>query len=576
MKQPAEHAVVWRHDLSERQKTEPPVALVRWLQRALAAPMTHADSESARMAGLLRLVILLTAALTCLLSLGAALGSNVPRRAIFLAIFWWPVLGVMWYLLRRGRVRLVAFALPVLFFVALAAVNISLGTIRTPTAGVYVFWVILVGMLFRLPGILLATVASSAAIGSLIVAENLGLLPAPNYSVGITQWINYTGLLVLTAVMVHYGDRITQQALREAEREIEKRTQTEQALRQRETLLEKIGQMAHIGAWRVDLAAGQPIWSPETCRIHELPEGHRPSMEEALSYYTPDSRQVISDLIARCTREGVPWDVKLRMVTATGRPIWVRALGEVELDQGRPVALVGALQDITFEHQSSETLARYEQVIETASDCFYIADLDDGLRVLHVNEAACRHFGTSRENILRWRVPDWNASLSAEQVPALVAKILREKNMTTLLSHRVHGNREVPVENTINHFVDDDGRNLCFGWFRDISQRKETERLQAEARARAESASQAKSAFLATMSHEIRTPMNAVLGMLQLLGKTELAAQQRDYLKKTEGAARSLLGIINDVLDFSKIEAGKLSLDPQPASISELDRKSVV
>ena len=211
--------------MSERQKTGLPVALARWLQRALAAPMTHADSESTRMAGLLRLVILLTAALTCLLSLGAAIGSNVPRRAIFLAIFWWPVLGVMWYLLRRGRVRLVAFALPVLFFVALAAVNISLGTIRTPTAGVYVFWVILVGMLFRLPGILLATVASSAAIGSLIVAENLGLLPAPNYSVGITQWINYTGLLVLTAVMVHYGDRITQQALREAEREIEKRTQ---------------------------------------------------------------------------------------------------------------------------------------------------------------------------------------------------------------------------------------------------------------------------------------------------------------------------------------------------------------
>lgn len=86
----------------------------------------------------------------------------------------------------------------------------------------------------------------------------------------------------------------------------------------------------------------------------------------------------------------------------------------------------------------------------------------------------------------------------------------------------------------------------------------------------AEQASQAKSQFLANMSHEIRTPMNAILGMLTLLRRTPMTAQQADYATKAETATRSLLTLINDILDFSKVEAGKLTLDPHPFSLPAL------
>ncbi|WP_434532982.1 7TM diverse intracellular signaling domain-containing protein [Alteromonas arenosi] len=88
-------------------------------------------------------------------------------------------------------------------------------------------------------------------------------------------------------------------------------------------------------------------------------------------------------------------------------------------------------------------------------------------------------------------------------------------------------------------------------------------------------ASNVKSQFLANMSHEIRTPLNAILGFSRELSHASLPAEKQEQVRIINGAADSLLTIVNDVLDFSKIEAGKLQLNNQPFSPNQVFEEMV-
>ncbi|PZW79251.1 two-component system capsular synthesis sensor histidine kinase RcsC [Pseudomonas sp. 2848] len=114
------------------------------------------------------------------------------------------------------------------------------------------------------------------------------------------------------------------------------------------------------------------------------------------------------------------------------------------------------------------------------------------------------------------------------------------------------------------------GEDVVLCVFSDISARKQIEAALEDARRSADSANEAKTQFLATMSHEIRTPLYGVLGTLELLSRTALDGQQRDYLQAIEGSSATLLQLICDVLDVSKIEAGQLALEHSEFCVPEL------
>jgi signal transduction histidine kinase/PleD family two-component response regulator len=109
---------------------------------------------------------------------------------------------------------------------------------------------------------------------------------------------------------------------------------------------------------------------------------------------------------------------------------------------------------------------------------------------------------------------------------------------------------------------------IHFLWlFYDVQEQKKLEQLLLKERLRLEEAYKHKSNFLANITHEIRTPINGIVGMIALMGDTQLTEEQTSYLEMVKECSFNLMSIINDILDYSKLEAGKLVIDAKCMSL---------
>ncbi|MCX5688890.1 MAG: PAS domain-containing protein [Planctomycetota bacterium] len=180
--------------------------------------------------------------------------------------------------------------------------------------------------------------------------------------------------------------------------DITDRMEAEESLRHAADILRNMEQVARVGGWDLDLATNSLTWSEEVYRIHELPVGSPITLESAISYYTPQDRQLISTRVEQCIRDGTPWDLELQVVTAKGRQIWVRAQGTCLREGGLTRKLCGAFQDLTEQVHTRNELAR---VAAESRDLALIAKhttnsviiTDSRGRTRWVNEAFTRQTG---------------------------------------------------------------------------------------------------------------------------------------------------------------------------------------
>jgi PAS domain S-box-containing protein len=218
-------------------------------------------------------------------------------------------------------------------------------------------------------------------------------------------------------------------------------------------------------------------------------------------------------------------------------------------DQGRHETAV--LEDAKDAHwEFADRASQYRELLDVQRD-FVVRRSADG-RLVFANRAFCEAFGVRSDTLLgsRFEPP----VLAEDDHSDAAAYDCRGAQLV----HTRKGKRWIAWD--FQEIKGDHGSVEIQGVGRDITVERGIERELKDARNQAETASRAKSRFLASMSHEIRTPMNGILGMISLMRDTQLDAEQRTCARIVEDSTRALLNLIDDILDFSKIEAGKLDL----------------
>ncbi|MBL8335096.1 MAG: PAS domain S-box protein, partial [Rubrivivax sp.] len=399
--------------------------------------------------------------------------------------------------------------------------------------------VLLSGLLCSaLTAVLFAAVNAVAALAT-FAAERQGLLQGLTAAQDLQPGERLLGLLLLIAVSLMCAlllVRVLQASLgRAAEHE------------------QRLAQLVRIGSdwtWEMDeqglMTYISPSFEPRTGR----------TVAEFMQTQRPGGPVIIDDehyqLMLQHMRRREAWrDCTITVRCADGTEVVVNGSGEPVTDaRGRFTGWRGASRNVTHEIRTQRLLDR---LVTLSPDPICVLRDRDGV-IQRVNPAFQQRVGLQAEQIVGfnhrqlglWNDPPNEARVRADLRRHGVVRDLR-------FDWKPPGQPARPTLLSAVRF-ESGGEQVVVATTRDIG---EVER----ARAEAEAASRAKSAFLATMSHEIRTPLNGVLGLAHLMQDASIDATRRDeYLGHLVQAAEQLSGIVSDVLDLSKIEAGHLQI----------------
>ncbi len=244
-----------------------------------------------------------------------------------------------------------------------------------------------------------------------------------------------------------------------------------------EALARIAGRMARLGGWSFDLSVGRVIWSDEVAAIHEKPPGFSPTLEEGISFYAPEWRDLITLRFQACAQEGVPYDEELQLITATGQRIWVRASGEaLRDDQGHIYGVQGAFQEITTRKETEEALRRSETLFRSLfDDHSAVKLLVDPLSgaIVDANRAAEAFYGWPLATLKNMRIQDINPLTEDEIQTEMAAAPERQRSYFEFRHRRADGQeRDVAVfrSTIVVH-----GRQLLHDIIHDITEHKRAE-----------------------------------------------------------------------------------------------------
>ena len=222
-------------------------------------------------------------------------------------------------------------------------------------------------------------------------------------------------------------------------------------------------------------------------------------------------------------------------------------------------------RDITETKLAEDKLIRsedkYRRIIENMR--LGLIEVDKESRILRVYDHFCKLTGYKEEELLGQVAMEIFVGEEGRKLvnEHRLRRMQGEETVYETVIKRKDGSDLWVLVSGTPLYDDDDNIIGSMGIHLDLTDQKRIEKELTSARYKAEESSRLKEQFLANMSHEIRTPMNAIIGMTNLLLKTNLNSEQRKMLNAVDVSSKNLLVVINDILDLSKVESGKMSLE---------------
>ncbi len=187
-----------------------------------------------------------------------------------------------------------------------------------------------------------------------VAGQRIGVLcvldPAPRL-IDATQQaaLRQLGRVTDALIATRLSMRIAEQAARESAAATRRYRRQDRTFRQAERL-------AKVGSFRYRLDDAQLEWSDEVYRIHGLEPGELPRMGRALDFYAPHHRAKAAETLAYTIETGDPFDVEADFITAKGQHRRIRTVGELEVEGGLPIAIIGVMQDVTERYRLEQSL----------------------------------------------------------------------------------------------------------------------------------------------------------------------------------------------------------------------------
>jgi len=289
-----------------------------------------------------------------------------------------------------------------------------------------------------------------------------------------------------------------------------------------------------------------------------------------------DLKRVEREVAGHCDGDCQSHEQEYRILSPDGRTIWIHSLTNIICaTDGTPLGRNSYLMDITARKRRENILlqqqARHEEVEALAHLGHW--ELNPVTREIFWSDETYRIFGIEPGTKIDF---DFFIQCVHEEDRGEVVEAynlsIQDKTQYNL-EHKI-----VKADGSVAHVLehchttyDDNGDPIVsLGTVLDITHRAKSQKLMLEAKEQAEAANRIKSQFLANMSHEVRTPMNGIMGMLQLLERTNLSGEQQELASMAMQSSKRLTRLLSDILDISKIEVGKLSLFPEPFNLVEM------